>query len=87
MGPREMGPRQMGPRCLGLRAGPTRLWAWLAVLAALGRTTAYTDTEEFLSDLDKPGFAASVRAPRQPHHQPAVERGQTERALHRFGTL
>lgn len=33
------------------------LWAWLAVLAALlqGRTTAYTDTEDFLSDLDKPG--------------------------------
>lgn len=30
-------------------------WAWLAVLAALGHTTAYTDTEDFLSDLDKPG--------------------------------
>ncbi|KAL4705376.1 hypothetical protein ACJJTC_016569 [Scirpophaga incertulas] len=29
-------------------------WAWLAVFTALGRTTAYTDTEEFLSDLDKP---------------------------------
>ncbi|CAH2046103.1 unnamed protein product, partial [Iphiclides podalirius] len=40
----------MGPRTSrGLGA-----WAWMAVLA-LGRSTAYTDTEEFLSDLDKPG--------------------------------
>ncbi|XP_026318067.1 hemicentin-1 [Hyposmocoma kahamanoa] len=35
------------------RSGPSP-WAWLAVLVALGRTTAYTDTDEFLSDLDKP---------------------------------
>lgn len=37
------------------RSGPSP-WAWLAVLVALGRTTAYTDTDEFLSDLDKPGM-------------------------------
>ncbi|CAH0400397.1 unnamed protein product [Chilo suppressalis] len=38
--------------------GPSRCaaWAWLAVLAALGHSTAYTDTEDFLSDLDKPDF-------------------------------
>ncbi|XP_028031278.1 hemicentin-1 [Bombyx mandarina] len=36
-------------------------WAWLAVLAALGRTTAYTDTEEFLSDLDKPVPTSDVQ--------------------------
>ncbi|XP_063895906.1 nephrin [Helicoverpa armigera] len=36
-------------------------WAWLAVLAAFGRTTAYTDTEEFLSDLDKPVPTSDVQ--------------------------
>lgn len=40
-------------RTIGLGRGAA--WAWLAVLAALGRSTAYTDTEDFLSDLDKPG--------------------------------
>lgn len=42
---KAMRPRGPGPLCA---------WAWL-VLAALGGSTAYTDTEEFLSDLDKPG--------------------------------
>ncbi|KAJ0173851.1 hypothetical protein K1T71_011000 [Dendrolimus kikuchii] len=36
-------------------------WAWLAVLAALGHTTAYTDTEDFLSDLDKPVPTSDVQ--------------------------
>ncbi|XP_049877561.1 hemicentin-1-like [Pectinophora gossypiella] len=40
--------------------GP-RVWTWVAVLAALGHTTAYTDTEDFLSDLDKPVPTSDVQ--------------------------
>ncbi|CAK1553338.1 unnamed protein product [Leptosia nina] len=39
------------------RPGP--LWCWLTALT-LGLTTAYTDTEEFLSDLDKPEERSNV---------------------------
>ncbi|XP_050673051.1 uncharacterized protein LOC126970949 [Leptidea sinapis] len=40
---------------------PKPTWAWLTVLTALGLTTAYTDTEEFLSDLDKPVPTSDVQ--------------------------
>ncbi|XP_053613496.1 hemicentin-1 [Plodia interpunctella] len=36
-------------------------WVWLSVLAALGRTTAYTETDDFLSDLDKPVPTSDVQ--------------------------